>query len=107
MAIDTLQQALGNRVQENKNISPYLTLRTKTTAEYYFEAESRDDIQNAYKAAMQAEIPFLILGGGSNLAVTKGVLPGIVVRNLYQRKEVVRDNGESVDLLISSGYPIA
>lgn len=108
MTIHAFEQELGTgRVQQNKNISPYLTLHTKTIAEFYFEAESREDILNAYKIAKKLDIPFLILGGGSNIAVTKDIIPGLVVRNIYQKKEVVSDNGDTVDLLISSGYSIA
>lgn len=105
---ELLEQELGQgRVQENKNISPYLTLRTKTIAEYYFEAETREDIIKAYNLTRKLNIPFLILGGGSNVAVTKDILKGLVVRNLYQKKEVIEDQRETVDLLVSSGYSIA
>ena len=103
-----LENTVGiGRVQENKIISHYLTLRTKTAAEYYFEAETREDLINAYKCTKENNIPFFILGGGSNLAITKDTISGLVVRNLYRKKEVLSENSESVDILFSSGYSIA
>lgn len=108
MIQDIFDEQLGiGRVKQNKNISPYITLRTSTTAEFFFEAENRDDIQKAYIIAKNENIPFMIIGGGSNIAVTKSVLSGIVVRNLYQKKEIVKENSDSVELFVSSGYPIA
>jgi UDP-N-acetylmuramate dehydrogenase len=108
MITDILDSELGTeRVKEHKNISPYITLRTATVAEYYFEAESREDIQKAYLIAKQQNIPFFMLGGGSNLAITKDILKGLVVRNLYQKKEIEGETADTVDILFSSGYSIA
>mgnify|MGYP001591768404 CR=1 FL=1 len=48
-----LEKYLGiGRIKENFNLSPYLTLRTQTLAEYYFEAESLDDLINARKTSL-------------------------------------------------------
>ena len=85
---DNLETELGkNRIKKNFNLSPYLTLRTKTTAEYYFEAETKDDLVNAKKASLEYKIPLTILGGGSNLAVLKNRIEGLVVRNKYLYKK--------------------
>jgi UDP-N-acetylenolpyruvoylglucosamine reductase len=106
--IKELEAELGTgRVQKDKNIAPYLTLRIRTTAEYYFEAETKNDIVKAYQVAKKYSLPFMILGGGSNIAVTKNVLNGLVVRNLYQHIEVLSEDKSEVELLVSSGYSIA
>lgn len=108
MITDILEKELGaGRVHYKKVISHYLTLRTKTIAEYYFEAESKEDIQNAFKTALRNNIPFFFFGGGSNIAVTKDMINGLVVRNLYIRKEVLADTDNSIDVRFSSGYSIA
>ncbi|OGK26392.1 UDP-N-acetylenolpyruvoylglucosamine reductase [Candidatus Roizmanbacteria bacterium RIFCSPLOWO2_01_FULL_37_12] len=101
-----LEKYLGsNRIKENFNLSPYLTLRTKTTAEYYFEADSRNDLVNAKKVSLKLKLPLLILGGGSNLAVINKKLNGLVVRNKYIHKKI-EVNKNAVMLNVSSGYPI-
>jgi UDP-N-acetylmuramate dehydrogenase len=81
-------------------------MKTTTSAEYYFEAESKEDLQNAAMATRKLNIPLFLLGGGSNTAVTKPLIKGLVVRNLYQFKKLVNETDEYVDLLISSGYSI-
>ena len=100
-----LEKKLGSRrVVSDKNISLYITLRTQTVAEYYFEADSREDLIAAVTSAHELNIPFTILGGGSNMAVMEPKIKGLVIRNLYQKLEVIKDSGDTVDLFVSSGY---
>jgi len=94
------------KVEKNKNLFPYLTLRTKASAEYYFEAKTREDLIAAKLFSLDNKIPFMVLGGGSNIAVFKKKVAGLVVRNLYQKKEILKETDEAVDLLISSGYVV-
>lgn len=102
-----LENILGKgRVVENKDISPYITLRTKTTAEYYFVAETREDLINAVKAAHAASIPLVILGGGSNLAVMHDLIHGLVVRNLYQKLEFQNETEKTAEVFVAAGYPM-
>ncbi len=93
------------RVRYNFNISPYLTLRTKTNAEYYFEAESRNDLIQAKRASLKLKLPLFILGGGSNLAILKNSLKGLVVRNKFIYKKFA-DQNVHVFVTVSSGYPV-
>lgn len=102
-----LQQQFGDRIRKDKDISFYFTLRTHTIAEYYLEVETRQDWVDIVKFAHDNTIPLFILGGGSNMAVTKDFIPGITVRNLYQKKEIIAETEETADLLVSSGYSVA
>ncbi len=102
-----LDNLLGsNRLKENFNLSPYLTLRTTVIAEYYLEAESRDDLLKAKQASVELNIPLLILGGGSNLAVLAKKVAGLVVRNKYIHKKIDETNDEYASVTVSSGYPV-
>ncbi|MBI4004617.1 UDP-N-acetylmuramate dehydrogenase [Candidatus Roizmanbacteria bacterium] len=108
MQLERLELTLGKgRVQAEKDILPYFTLRTKVIAEYYFEANSREDWENVGKVKAQQAIPLFILGGGSNLAVTQERINGLVVRNTYIKKEITNETDSYVDLKVSSGYPMA
>lgn len=102
-----LQEKLGNRVQSSKDISAYFTMKTKTVAEYFFAAETREELIMAIKTAHELQLPLLMVGGGSNIAVLKDFIPGLVVRNMYQKKEVVKETNEYKDVLISGGYPVS
>lgn len=106
--INELKQLLGeDRVEENKSLFPYLTLRSKTIARYFFVARSKEDLQKAKSASIKFKIPLLFLGGGSNIAVVNGQLDVLVVKNEYKMIKVLHENNENVDLLISSGYPMS
>lgn len=94
-----------DRVKENFDLSPYLTLRTQTLAELYFEANSKEDLIKAFNASKSLKLPFFIIGGGSNLAITKKILPGLVVRNKYSQKKIEAKDNYGL-LTVSSGYPI-
>ena len=101
-----LETILGkNRIKTNFSLSPYLTLRTKTKAQYYFEAETRDDLINAKRASLHLNLPIFILGGGSNLAILKKNIPGLIVRNKYIGKKI-EGNNKQILLTVSSGYPV-
>ncbi|MFA9288885.1 MAG: UDP-N-acetylmuramate dehydrogenase [Weeksellaceae bacterium] len=105
--IPSALEPFEGRLKLNKNISPYFTMRMHTVAEYYLEAETREDIVNAVKATRKAGIPLTIIGGGSNIAVTHAVIPGLVVRNLYQVKKVITETDEYAEVEFSSGYPMS
>ncbi len=98
---------LGTAVEESKNISPFLTLRTSTIAEYYFAAKTREDLIKAIVTAKEIGIPFFMLGGGSNLAVLQDTIGGLVIHNRYIRKEIIADTQDYTDILFSSGYPMS
>ena len=106
MSTELIKNLGENKLISKKDISPYLTFRTKTQAEYFFEANTKEDLINAFTLCKKINIPFFLLGGGSNLAVTKEIIPGLVVKNSYQKKEIISENDNEVNLLISSGYPM-
>lgn len=107
LSIEALESALGEgRVAKGKNIALYITLRTQTIAQYYFEARSREELINAVCAAYELSIPLLIIGGGSNLAIMQSTIDGLVVRNQYHQMKGIAETSDSVDLLVSSGYPV-
>lgn len=102
-----LTDALGkDRVFTDKNLFPYLTLRTSTVAEYFFEAHTKEDLINAVKVAQTCQISFTMIGGGSNIAATKNKIPGLVIKNNYAKFELLKDEKDYVDILVSSGYTI-
>lgn len=101
------EKILGKgRVTARKNIAFFITLRSNTSAEFYFEAENRDELIEAVKTTHALKVPFTILGGGSNMAVLKPQINGLVVRNLYRKTEVLKETPEYADLFVSSGYPV-
>jgi UDP-N-acetylenolpyruvoylglucosamine reductase len=101
-----LDEILGKgRVDENRGLLPYLTLRMGTKAKYFFEAKSREDLINAKRASLVLKLPLYILGGGSNIFFTKPLIIGLVVKNIYQKKLIIQETDDTGEILVSSGYP--
>ena len=106
--ISKLEKILGKgRVKANFDLSPYLTLRTQTKVQYYFEAVTRRDLINAKIASLKLQLPLFIIGGGSNLAIIKKKLTGLTVRNKYIAKKIEPIDQNSVKLTVTSGYPVS
>ena len=95
------------RIEKNKDLSHFLTLRNHVKAEYFLEAATREDLVNAKRYSLKENLPLFILGGGSNLAITKEKLKGLVVKNNYRDLKVLKESKDSVVVSISSGYPVS
>lgn len=102
-----LIKTLGDgRVLKDKSLFSYLTLRTNTIAEFFFEAHTKEDLINAVKTAQKLGISLTMMGGGSNIASTKSKIPGLVIKNNYAKLELLKDEKDHVEILVSSGYAI-
>lgn len=95
------------KIEKNKDLFPYVTLRTHTKAEWFIDVKSREELIEARKYAIEKNLPFFILGGGSNLALMQNQMKGLVVKNSYQKFRVISENDQYVELLVSSGYPVS
>lgn len=103
-----LENYLGEgRVKENVSLGPRSTFKLGGPAEFYFEAESDDDLIHAVKAAYELHIPCIILGGISNVVVGKDGIKGLVVKNLNSYKECIEETDQYVVLRVGSGYTMS
>lgn len=102
-----LQSQLGDKVIEHKDISHFLTLKTKTRARYYITVTTKEECIKAVEAARSAQVSHFILGGGSNLAAVHDTIPGLVIHNRYIKKEIIDETDEYTDIMFSSGYPMS
>ena len=93
-------------IQEQVDLFPHTTLRMRVKAKYFCIARSREDLITAQHYASEHALKLLILGGGSNIAITSPEVDALVVKNLYMKKEIVEEAHDYVDLSVSSGYPV-
>jgi len=104
--IKDLRSKILDQIIKNKNITSDLTLRVKTTANNYFEANSRNDLILAKKIADKKKLPLHLLGGGSNIIFIDNQIKGLVVKNKYVKKEIVKEDKDFVYISVSSGYSV-
>lgn len=94
-------------IEKNKDVSNFLTLKTRVTAEYFFDGKTREDLIAAKKYSLENGLPLFMLGGGSNLAITKDILPGLTVKNDYRELKVIEESKDNAVISVSSGYPVS
>jgi UDP-N-acetylenolpyruvoylglucosamine reductase len=69
----------GSAVRQDEPLAKRTTLRVGGPADVCLEPVSEDDLSRAIQFCNQAEVPFLILGRGSNLLVRDGGIRGVVI----------------------------
>ncbi|KKQ38661.1 MAG: UDP-N-acetylenolpyruvoylglucosamine reductase [Candidatus Roizmanbacteria bacterium GW2011_GWA2_37_7] len=104
---DVLDREFGDRLEKDKDLAAFFTLKMNTVAEYFFEPISIEDWRKVMSIVYEYDIPFLIVGGGSNIAVFQKRILGIVLRNRFISKSIEDESGQFVDLKLSSGYPMS
>jgi len=67
-------------IVENIALAPLTTLQVGGAARYFAEARREDDVREAVDFAKTRNLPFFVLGGGSNLVVADSGWPGLVLR---------------------------
>jgi len=94
-------------IKKDVDLKPFNTLKMSAAAEYFFEAKTRDDLIKGKKLALKQNLPLLVIGGGSNIALLNDKINGLVIKNSYQKLEVIEEKDGYVLILVSSGYPVA
>jgi UDP-N-acetylmuramate dehydrogenase len=75
----------------NEPLSRHTTLRVGGPARYFITATSTEQIEQAIKLSRQFEIPYFVLGWGSNLIVSDHGFPGLVIQNRAQSWRILEE----------------
>ncbi|PIY68571.1 UDP-N-acetylenolpyruvoylglucosamine reductase [Candidatus Roizmanbacteria bacterium CG_4_10_14_0_8_um_filter_39_9] len=103
-----LTKELGvGKIKHEKDLFTSLTLRTHTIAEFYFEARSKVELINSISVCLANEISFTLIGGGSNIVFKSSRVMGLTIKNCYEKIQVMQEDEDTVDLLVSSGYIVS
>lgn len=68
-------------LKTNEPLSVYTTFGIGGRARYFLVAKGEDDFQKAVTFSRKKEIPYFVLGGGSNLLVSDRGFEGLVIKN--------------------------
>lgn len=80
--LDALRPSLRAQVRHEEPLWRYTTLRVGGPAALYFRATEADDLAEAAAAAQRTEMPYFLLGGGSNVCISDRGVRGLVLHNL-------------------------
>lgn len=105
--VEYLASKLKTGLREHEVMRDHTTMHVGGVADFYFEAHSVDDLIKAVDAAIEINIPYFILGGGSNVIFSDYGFPGLVIRNMtsniafmMEKSQVIVDSGVSLSKLI-------
>lgn len=90
------------KIRENVSLKYLNTFGIEAIARYYAEVNSIDDLLELIQNKTFITSEKLIIGGGSNMLFTKNV-DGIVVKNNLKGIEVIREDGDSVEVRSAAG----
>ena len=103
--VEILRQQFGDAVQENIPLAPYTSARIGGPADVLFTVKSADELAKAMQLIWEHELPFYMLGGGSNVLVSDKGFRGVVVLN--RAKEVRFEMGDQPQVWCEAGVVIA
>lgn len=86
LSLPNLRDAFGDKLQENISLAAYTSARIGGEADGLIVAYSADELAETVSLLWEMEIPYLLLGGGSNLLISDAGFRGVVVLN--KAKEV-------------------
>ena len=77
----------------NESLAKKTTLRVGGPADFYVEPCSVFDLARLFRFCTQADIPFTVLGRGSNLLIRDGGIRGVIVRLGHQSFSEIKVSG--------------
>ena len=96
MIIAELQKIGGDRVRLDEPLSTHTSMRVGGPASAFIEVESEGVLRELILLCRGNAIPFLIMGGGTNLIVRDGGWRGVVVKLVGKQLEQIEVEGERV-----------
>ncbi|HEX7541426.1 MAG TPA: UDP-N-acetylmuramate dehydrogenase [Anaerolineales bacterium] len=79
--LSELRSTFGDRLQENVSLSGYTAARIGGPADALVFVRSADELTRTAKLLWKMDVPFLLLGGGSNVLVSDKGVRGVVIIN--------------------------
>lgn len=80
-------------VRRGVPLGPLTTFRIGGPAEWFYEAQSAEDLARAVQSGRDAGVPIFLLGMGANILIGDGGVPGLVIHNRAQQIDVDLETG--------------
>lgn len=103
--LPTLRAAFGDRLQENVPLAPYTSARIGGPADVLIAVTSADELAETVFQLWEMDIPYVMLGGGSNVLVSDRGVRALVVLN--RAKDVRFEKGSKPKVRAEAGVVIA
>ncbi|AHY42407.1 UDP-N-acetylmuramate dehydrogenase [Stutzerimonas decontaminans] len=91
-------------LESNRSLKPFNTFAVDQRAQYFASANSDEDVRDALAQARALNVPLLVIGGGSNLLLTRDV-PALVLHMASRGRRIVDESAEQVVVEAEAGEP--
>lgn len=73
-----------DKIKTNVPLAPFTTFRIGGNAKFFVLVDDKDELKEALAFAAKNQVPYFILGGGSNLLISDNGFAGLVIKMNYQ-----------------------
>lgn len=101
----SLQSALkdySGEIRWNEAMAPYTSLKVGGPADVMLLPKSIEEVSSLMQIISKHQLPYFVLGGGSNLLIKDGGIEGLVIHLKHLKKVRVMDRNH---LYAEAGYP--
>jgi UDP-N-acetylmuramate dehydrogenase len=104
-ASGSINGATTNPMESKENIplAPYTTFKIGGPARWFCVVQNIDDVKEAVQFAKSNNVPFFVLGGGSNVVVSDEGFNGLVMHPEMTGIEIVAENDQFVHYKVAAG----
>ncbi len=96
--VNTLFTAIRN-VQRAVPLAQCSSMKIGGPAKYFVQVSTSEELERAVRAAIDLKIPYVVLGGSSNVLISDTGFDGLVIRNISNEIQFDRST-----VTVSSGY---
>lgn len=99
--IDLLHEKFGDKVKENVPLAPYTSARIGGPADIFITVDTVAELVRVVRHLWKNDLPFVMLGGGSNILVSDKGVRGVVILN--RAKKTTFHAGDQPSVTAESG----
>ncbi|MFH1461257.1 MAG: UDP-N-acetylmuramate dehydrogenase [Patescibacteria group bacterium] len=91
------------KIQKNVSLAKYTTFRIGGPAKYFSIIKNKDDLIKTVDFAKSKDLPYFILGGGSNLLVSDNGFEGLVIKIQNSKIKIQNENSKFKIIYVEAG----
>ncbi len=92
-------------LKEKVLLKDHTTWRIGGPAKYFLEVQNKNDLEKAIGLVKEINLPFFVLGGGSNILVSEKGFNGLVIKIKFLDFET-KEEGGKIKVLVGAGLPL-
>lgn len=97
-----IQRRIGVKTSRNESLARFTTMRVGGPADLFAEIHNLFELRALVRFARSREVPYFLLGRGSNLVISDAGIGGLVILDRAQQTRI-----EGTSLVADSGLPMA